>query len=298
VGNARVTAMSEARLEEWRASAAAAGQPLPAEIDDDGHDPVEVVLDDVVVGGAIITYDDEGGRRRAHVRRLETTLSHDDSESWPVLLRALEAHVRAREARVVVTAVPPSLAGVFGTAGYLATMTTVSKRMDPDSVHELQDDQRVTLRYMDAAERRRYAQDAVGLARAGMERAGVTGTDASLGDLADRIAAIAGDPVPEGELLLVGLLDGVPIGRLWATLVTTDDGHLDFLGNLVDLFPEFRGRRLTPSFLGALRRHLDTLGVRDVQGRLYAHDAAARRTVVEEGAGIADVHLRKELGGS
>jgi hypothetical protein len=104
--------------------------------------------------------------------------------------------------------------------------------------------------------------------------------------------------VPEGELLLVGLLDGVPIGRLWATLVTTDDGHLDFLGNLVDLFPEFRGRRLTPSFLGALRRHLDTLGVRDVQGRLYAHDAAARRTVVEEGADIADVHLRKELGGS
>jgi len=296
VPTARVTVMPALRVEEWRAAAAAAGQPLPEPVEGDGDGVVELVVDDVTVGGAVITYDDEGGRSRASVQRLQTTLPHDAVESWSAVLAVLEAHVRARGARVLITAVAPSLAGVFGRAGYRATMTTVSKRLDSGSVHELQDDQRVTLRDMDAGERRRYAKDAVELVRAGMQRAGVTGTEAAVGDLADRIAALAADPLPEDELLLVGLLDGVPIGRLWATVVTSDDGAIDLRGNLVDLFPEFRGRRLTPSFLGALRRHMHALGVRGVHGRLYAHDAGARRTVVEEGTGIDDVHLRKDLG--
>ena len=296
MSTARVTTMPAGRVEEWRAAAAEGGQPLPEPVEGERCDVVDLVLDDVVVGGAVVTYDDEAGRLRASVQRLQTTLPHDAAAPWSAVLPALEAHVRAHGARVLITAVPPSLAGAFGRAGYRATMTTVSKQLDSDSVHELQEDQRVTLRDMDAGERRRYAEDAVALARAGMQRAGVAGTEVALGDLADRIAALAEDPLPEGELLLVGLLDGVPIGRLWATIVTADDGAVDLRGNLVDLFPEFRGQRLTPSFLGALRRHMHTLGVRGVHGRLYAHDVGARRTVVGEGTGIDDVHLRKELG--
>jgi len=294
--DAGVHPMPDVRIQEWQAAAAEAGQPLPEPVEGERYDVVELVVDDVVVGGAVITYDDEGGRSRASVQRLQTTLAHDVAEPWSAVLPALEAHVRAHGARVLITAVAPGLAGVFGRAGYQATMTTVSKRLDPGSVHELQEDQRVSLRNMDADERRRYAEDAVELVRAGMERAGVTGTEAALGDLTDRIAALARDPLPEDELLLVGLLDGVPIGRLWATVVTSEDGAVDLRGNLVDLFPEFRGQRLTPSFLGALRRHMHTLGIRDVHGRLYAHDAGARRMVVQEGTGIDDVHLRKDLG--
>jgi hypothetical protein len=287
--------MTGPRLEEWRAEAAATATPLPDPVEGDGYDPVELVVGETVVGGAVLTYDGEGARQVARVRRLQTTLSHDDAEGWAAVLPALEAHVRARGARTLVTAVPPGLAGVFGAAGYHATMTSVSKRMDPGSVHELQDDRRVSVRPMDAAQRRRYAVDAVALARAGMERAGVSGASGSVDDLTDRIRALGADPLPPGELLLVGVLDGVPIGRLWATLVTTDDGATDFVGNLIDLFPEFRGRGLTRSFLGALRRELHALDVRDVRGRLYAHDARARHTVVAEGTRVDDVHLRKEL---
>ena len=60
-------------------------------------------------------------------------------------------------------------------------------------------------------------------------------------------------------------------------------------------FPEFRGQGLTRSFLGALRRHVQEIGVRDVHLRVYAHDSGARRTFVDEGAGIDEVHLRKDL---
>lgn len=287
--------MPQARLEEWRSSVGAGDRPLPEQVEGEEQDALELVVEDVAVGGVVVGYHHEGGRRRARVLRLQSTLAHDAAADWAALLTALERHLRDRGALSVVTAVPPSLAGVFRAAGYLATMTTVSKSYEGQEL-ELQDDQRVAVRPMDADERRQYAVDAVALALAGMERAGVTGSEAALGDLGERIAGLAADPPPEGELLLVGVLDGVPIGRLWATLVTTEDGALDFHGNLVDLFPEYRGRRLTPSFLGALRRELHALDVRGVTGRLYAHDASARRRVVTEGAGIDEVHLRKDLG--
>jgi hypothetical protein len=35
--------------------------------------------------------------------------------------------------------------------------------------------------------------------------------------------------------------------------------------------------------------------VRDVHLRVYGHDVGARRTFLENGAGVADVHLRKDL---
>jgi hypothetical protein len=177
-------------------------------------------------------------------------------------------------------------------------MTTVSKHYAPNAAaSELQEDRRVSIRPMSLGERQRFAAEAAGLLRAGMASAGVlAGEDAPLGELDDQIAGLGADPAPEGELLLMGVVDGVPVGRLWATLVTyPEGGGLGFRGNLVELYPEFRGQRLTPSFLGALRRHLLTLDVRDVQGRLYARDANARRTVIEEGARIDDVHLRKDL---
>jgi GNAT superfamily N-acetyltransferase len=129
-----------------------------------------------------------------------------------------------------------------------------------------------------------------------MERAGVlSGTGANLDELEERVRHLADADPPAGELLMMGLVDGVPIGRAWATLVTAEDGATDFYGNTIDLFPEFRGQGLTRSFLGALRRHVKELGVRDVHLRVYAHDTEARRTFVESGAGVDDVHLRKDL---
>lgn len=293
---ARVTPMPDAQLEEWRAAAAATGAPLPEPVEGDRYDAVNFVVDDVVAGGAVLTYDEQGGRNRASVRRLQTTLPHDASDAWTAVLAALEAHVRARGVVTLVTAVPPQLAGAFRTAGFQATMTTVSKRLDPDAAPELQEDQRVSVRPMDLDERRQFTTEVGTFLRSGMERSGVlAGSGASLGELDERVARLGDETPPEGELLMMGLVDGEPVGRAWATLVTDDDGAVDFLGNTIDLFPQFRGQGLTRSFLGALRRHVQTIGVRDVHLRVYAHDDGARRTFVDSGAGIDDVHLRKDL---
>jgi GNAT superfamily N-acetyltransferase len=295
VVTAELRPMPQLSLEEWRAARAAAGSPLP----DPGDGQLEaltVTVDGVDVGGAVLQYDEQGGRPRGSLRALQTTLPDDATAPWGAVLAALEAHVRARGVVTLVTAVPPQLAGVFSAAGFLATMTTVSKRLDPNSVTELQEDQRVAVRLMDPQERRRFADEAMGLLRSGMERSGVTGGGVDLAELEGRVARLGDDEPPAGELLLTGLVDGVPVGRLWATIITDEDGAVDLVGNSVDLFPEFRGQGLTKSLLGALRRHMQELGVRDVRGRLYAHDSRGRRTVVDQGTGIDDVHLRKDLG--
>jgi hypothetical protein len=290
--------MSEAQLQAWRTSRAEAGTPFPATSGDRRQEAVTVTVDGVEVGGAVLEYADElvtAGGTRCAVRVLQTTLPRDADDAWTVAIKALEDHVIASGATVLTTAVAPDLAAAFGRAGYRATMTTVGKRLDPDTAPELQEDRRVEVREMDSDERARFVADVGEQLRAGMARAGVA--DAStpgLADLDDRLAGLLADRPPPMELLVMGTVDGVPVGRAWATLVEVDGG-LDFHGNTIDLFPEHRGQRLTPSFLGALRRHVHEIGVRDVHLRVYGHDAGARRTFLDAGAGIEDVHLRKDL---
>lgn len=294
MSTARVTQMPDAVLAGWRTSRADAGTPLPEASDDRVQEAVTLTVDDVEVGGALLEHGDDGAQRRCAVRVLQTTLPHDAAGAWEATISALEAYIRARGATEVTTAVSPQLATAFGAAGFVATMTNVGKRLDPDSATELQEDRRVAVRPMDAAERGQFVADVGGQLRAGMTRAGVVdAASAHLDDLDARVAALVDDPPPH-ELLMMGTLDGVPVGRAWATLVE-QDGAIDFLGNTIDLFPEHRGQRLTPSFLGALRRHVHEIGVRDVHLRVYGHDAGARRTFLDAGAGVADVHLRKDL---
>lgn len=293
MSTARVAQMPEAELEAWRAARAEAGTPLP-EPSDHPQEAVVLTVDDVQVGGALLEYVDDAGRRRCAVRVLQTTLPRDADAAWEATIAALEGFVRARGVTTLTTAVAPDLARLFGAAGHQATMTSVGKRLDPASAPELQEDRRVSVRPMTPDERRTFVADVGDQLRAGMARAGVVDPgSARLGDLDARLAALVDDPPPL-ELLMTGTVDGVPVGRAWATLVEKD-GALDFLGNTIDLFPEHRGQRLTPSFLGALRRHVQEIGVRDVHLRVYGHDTAARRTFLGAGAGIEDVHLRKEL---
>jgi GNAT superfamily N-acetyltransferase len=296
VVTARVTPMPEAELADWRAARTAAGTPLPEPVEGDGYEALHIVVDDVVIGGAVLTYGEQDGARRGTIRTLQTTLPHDGTTAWAGVLAAIEAHLRTNSVKILVTAVPADLAGVFRAAGFKATMTNVSKRLDPAAAPELQEDQRVSVRPMGVDERRRFATEVTAFLRSGMERSGVlAGTGASLDELDERVARLGDDEPPAGELLMMGLVEGQPVGRAWATLVTSDDGAVDFLGNTIDLFPEYRGQGLTRSFLGALRRHVQEIGVRDVHLRVYAHDASARRTFVDNGAGIDDVHLRKDL---
>lgn len=292
---ARLLPMSEGDLASWRAQRDASGEPLPAPGPGDSFTAVEVVVDDVAVGGAVLTVTDDGALRRCSVRELQTTLDVGDADRWAAVIAALEAHARASGADTLVTAIAPDMTAPFRAAGFLATMTTHGKRLDPRSAPELQEDRRVDVRPMTAEERTRFVVEARAFLREGMDRAGVAGADASLVGLDDRLAALAADPPPDAELLMVGTVAGVPVGRAWATLRRTDDGGLDFFGNTLDLFPEHRGQGLTKSFLGALRRHVHEIGVRDVHLNVYGHDAGARRTFVDHGAGIGRVLLRKDL---
>lgn len=286
--------MPEAELAAWRAARAVEGTPLPEASDDTRLEAISLSVDDVAVGGALLAYGEDAGRPRCAVRVLQTTLPRDADETWSAVIAALEAFVRARGVVTLTTAVAPELARAFGAAGFRATMTTIGKRLAPDAAPELQEDRRVAVRPMDTDERRRFVADVGEQLRAGMARAGVADPMTSrLDELDARLARLVDDP-PADELLMCGLVDGVVVGRAWATLVERD-GALDFHGNTLDLFPEHRGQRLTPSFLGALRRHVHALGVRDVHLRVYGHDAGARRTFLDHGAGIEDVHLRKDL---
>jgi GNAT superfamily N-acetyltransferase len=292
---ARLVPMPEAELAQWRASRAGDRVPVP-EPDDHGRQVAVIVqVDDVAVGGAMLQHVQEPGSTRCLVRVLQTTLPHDADAPWAAVVAALESHAQAGGATVLAAAVSPDLASVFGQAGFQATMATMGKRLDPASALELQDDRRVSVRPMTDSERLRFAVEVQELLYAGMGRAGVVDRSGSrLDAMENKIAELTADPPPDSELLMIGLVDGVPVGRAWATLVPGDDG-LDFFGNTLDLFPEYRGQRLTPSFLGALRRHVRDLGVRDVHLRVYGHDVGARRTFLENGAGVADVHLRKDL---
>ena len=294
MSTARVDRMPQAELDAWRAARTAAGTPLPEASDGAPFAAVTLTIDGVQVGGALLDLREAHGGRRCMVRVLQTTLPGDAAEAWRAAIAALEAYARERRATTLTTAVAPHLASVFGAAGFRATMTTVGKTLDPASAPELQDDRRVEVRPMTDAERRRFVADVVDQLRSGMARAGVVESDSpQMDSLEARVAGLADDPPPT-ELLMTGTVAGVPVGRAWATLVETD-GALDFHGNTIDLFPEHRGQRLTPSFLGALRRHVNQLGVRDVHLRVYAHDTGARQTFLDAGAGIEDVHLRKDL---
>jgi L-amino acid N-acyltransferase YncA len=286
--------MSGPELDAWRAARAGTGAPLPEPSADTHVEALTLTVDDVAVGGALLEHGRDGEQRRCAVRVLQTTLPRHAVGPWSAVIGALESYVRARGATTLTTAVAPELASVFGAAGFRATMTTVGKRLDADSSPEFQEDRRVAVRPMDAEERRDFVASVREQLHAGMARAGVVDPTASrLDELEARVARLAEDPPPD-ELLVCGTVEGVVVGRAWATLVE-QDGALDFHGNTIDLLPEHRGKRLTPSFLGALRRHAHDLGVRDVHLRVYGHDADARRTLLGQGAGIQDVHLRKDL---
>lgn len=293
MSTARLVPMPDTELAAWRAARAEAGVPLP-EPGPGRLRAAGVEVDGVVVGGALLE-DVEEGDRTCFVRVLQTTLPRDATGAWAAVVAALEADARAHGAATLATAVPPELAGVYGAAGFRATLTTVGKRLDPTGELELQEDRRVAVRPMTGPERRRFVGEAREFLLAGMERAGVVDRESSrLAELEERLARLGGDDPPAQELLMTGLVDGRPVGRAWATLMERD-GALDFFGNTLDLFPEHRGQGLTRSFLGALRRHVHELGVREVHLRVYGHATDVRQTFLDEGAGIADVHLRKDL---
>jgi GNAT superfamily N-acetyltransferase len=295
VNAVRLLPMPDAELAQWRAARAGDGVPVP-EPDDHGRQEVVIVqVDEVEVGGAVLQHVEESGGTHCLVRVLQTTLPHDALGPWAAVVGALEEHARAEGARTLAAAVAPDLVPIFARAGFQATMATMGKRLDPNSAVELQDDHRVAVRPMTDEERRRFAVEVREMLHVGMARAGVIDRAGSrLDEMESRIAELVVDPPPATELLMTGLVDGVAVGRAWATLVPSDAG-LDFFGNTIDLFPEHRGHGLTKSFLGALRRHVQEIGVRDVHLRVYGHDKGARRTFLENGAGVADVHVRKDL---
>lgn len=291
--SARVSPMPDDVLAAWREDRAAAGTPLPDPEPGDGYEALAVVLDDIEVGGTVLTYTDDAGHLRCSVRLLQTTIPDDAEQAWAAVVSALEAHVRPRGARSLVTAVPPRLAASFQAAGFGATMTGVAIR-HPEHERVLADDGRVAVRAMTDDERRTFAAEASGLMRDGMVSSGVlSGPEAPMDRLDDRIVRLADDPSPD-EVLLSAVVDDVQAGRFWATLVRGDDG-LDLLGNYIDLFPEFRGQGLTRSFMAAVEGWVVANGVRDIRGLLYGQAHDARETVLGMGGNLDEIHLRKDI---
>lgn len=288
----RLHPLADADLDAWRRARADAGVPLPEE---GALEALGVEVDGVRAGAALVEYVEDGDIH-GFVRVLETTLPPEAGAAWAGVIAALEDHARARRAAVLTTAVSPGLAAVFGAAGFLATMATVGKRLaETPFAPELQVDRRVALRPMTDDERRRLAVEGLEAMLPGLERAGVAVRgSARLGELEARLARLGEDPAPDDELLLTAVEGKEVVGRFWATLLRDGDA-LDVFGNLVELLPQHRGRGLTRSLLGAVRRHLHEFDVRDLHLRVLGHDTGAGRTFRTAGYAVADVHLRKDL---
>ncbi len=293
----RLLPMSDEAVAQWRAAREAAGSAFPDATGAGELELLEIVLDDVAVGGVVLGHTAADQRPSTSIRLLETTLADEDATHWGVVLGAVEDHARGRGARTLVTAVPPRLAGTFQAAGFVATMSGMGITVEPGSERRTPTTDRVVLRPMDEAERRRFVPEAREFLRAGMTRAGVLGDpDAPMAEVQQRLVALADDPPPE-EVLLTAEADGAPVGRLWATRVEHGDpvDGSDLVVNTIDLVPERRGQGLTRLVLSALETYVREQGVRDVRGRVYGHDARARDSLHSLGLGVDDVHLRKDL---
>ncbi|MFC6043104.1 GNAT family N-acetyltransferase [Nocardioides hankookensis] len=287
--------MADAELAAWAEARAADGVPLPEPYAEDQHEAVTVEVDGVDVGGAVLAFGDEPDGRRCSVRVLQTTLPRDDTEVWTAVAGALGEHARARGATSLTTAVAPALTGAFGRAGFQATMIAGAGPLDRDNAPDLQVDRTVAVRPMDLEERRRFAVEAREVMVSGMELAGVVDpASRRLDELDARLARLAEDSAPEGELLLTATVADEPVGSAWATLVPRVDG-LDYFGHTMFLYAEHRGRGLSKSFLGALVRNAEHLGVTDIHARVYGRDEWARQQFLRTTDGVEDVHVRKDL---
>jgi GNAT superfamily N-acetyltransferase len=287
----RLRPMPAGRLVSWRDDRRD-DAPLPP-LDAQDHEALEILVDDTVVGRLLIAEDRGVPPGHWVVRALETTLASGDTETWALLLTRIADHARSRGAGTLDTAVHPLVSPASAAAGYRPTATLHAKRLDADAA--FQEDRRVSVRAMDAAERAAFVADARTLMTTGAlgeVPAGAPGWAA--GGLAARLDAVVADRAPD-ELLMTGTVDGAPVGRVWATLVTVDDAT-DFVGHVIEVFDGHRGQGLTPSFLGALAREVRHLGVRDVHVRVPEGDHRVRRWFLDAGVAISDVQVRRDLG--
>lgn len=304
-GRVRLSPMTAAELAAWRLERRGTREAIPEPSRAEDQEALVVLVDGERVGRAVIgcttcdagaggtSADGRAGQEhRFSVRALEVDLTSDHTEEWAEVLSAIADHARERGAGSLRTAVRPRLVSLFEAAGYRATATSHAKRLD--EAPQLQEDRRVEVRPMDADERRQFALDARALVEAGTG-SGLIDPELSPELLAAGLGRLATGELPADEVLMVGQVDGRPVGRLWGTLVRHDDA-LDFVGRIIELYPAFRGQRLTPSFLGAMARHLRVLGVRDFHVRVHGHDVRARHTFDEVGVEVRDVHLRRDLG--
>ncbi len=286
--------MSTETVANWRAARTAVGATLPQVTAPDVLEFLEILVDEVAVGGVALGRTSTDPHPGVSIRLLETTLADDDATHWVAVLEAIEQRARALGANTVVTAVPPRLAGAFQQAGFVATMTGVGTTLEPGSGRLTPATDRVVLRPMSETERRQFVPEARAFLRTGMQRAGVlAGAEAPMDPVEERLAALTDDP-PREEVLLTVVVDGAPAGRCWGTLVEHADG-VDLVINTVDLLPEHRGQGLTRLVLPALETCVREWGLREVRGRIYGHMSDARSTLASWGVGVDEVHLRKDL---
>ncbi|MBS43030.1 MAG: hypothetical protein CMH83_07730 [Nocardioides sp.] len=295
LGRVSLDPMPETELAAWATARSEAGDPLPTPGPTETHEALRAVIDGTVAGGVLLAHHAPGGHATTEVRQVHTPLPVTDTATWTALIAALEDHAQRRGTRTLVVAVPPALVAGLQDRGWTTTLARWAKRLDPAGATELQDDRRVALRPMTDDERARFAAEAGEVLRAGMLRAGVLVDEAApVGALEQRLAGLGAPECPVDEVLLTAEVDGVEVGRAWLSLVR-DGEAVDVHGQHMELYDAFRGQRLTPSLVGALRRVAHEHGARDVQIRVYGHARGAHATYRREGAHLDLVHLRREL---
>ncbi len=289
-----VRPMPGLQFEQWLVARAAAGMPLP-EPEGAEREAVTVTVHGVEVGGAVLAYSAEPSGRRCAVLLLQTTVPDGDARTWTAIADALAEHARVREAVMITTAVAPALAAAFGNVGFRTTMIGARRPFGPTGWAELQDAGQVIARPMDLEERRRFVAELRKELRAGMARAGVAEPGSpGLDALEAQFAPMLTDPLPDDLLVIGGVIDGDVNAGIWARLVQVENGA-EAEAYAFWLAPEYRGRGLVRSFLGALNAYGADLGIHAVRGRAFAFDQRAQQLFGITSEIVEEIHLRKDI---
>ena len=260
------------------------------------QEDIGIAVGGVDSGAVRLTYSQQAEGCRATITKLQVDLPPQD-KGWTDVLGAIEGHAKSRGAVTVGISSSPDYVGAFHAAGFRTTMMAFSIP-STDVFQELPSDDRMAVRFMDKAERQQFIAEVGEVLDGGMQRAGVLAAETDREKLEAALTEMARDSsgtAKDEHLLVVGELNGLPVGRLWATRIVEGE-HVDLSFQTVDIFPEHRGRRLLPFFYSALIPLIREVGAQNCRFRLYGDDQRAQDFVLSRSARLLDVRLRKDIG--
>ncbi len=257
------------------------------------HQLLTARVDDRVVGCAWLAVDRSPQGVAGTLRQFALAEGHSRMDLH-TFLRAVEKAAELEGATSIAFEVEAAAAPEVLAVGYLATMVTLSKRIDLSPPVEFEGVPALTLRKMTDEQyadlvtdlRRTELDD---LRRSGVLRPGAE--DARPESPLDRLPQ--GKDTP-GQNFLMGYDGDEPVARLWVTLRKNAEG-LDGYSNYMDVVSTRRGQAYGKAMGAAANALYREKGVREIRFRMFAANTPARALAASLGYHEDRLLMRKDL---